>query len=462
MFIQQLVERIQGDITARTARYNELTEQINNNRGAETPDQAREDALVAERGTVSADLATLRGKLATYQAEAREIAEVERRSNEHHPTGVRVGDGAEREVYGAAGTTAVRMPQGTLVRAHDLRPAAVQRGQRFTDHEVTRGVAAQAAARDASSVAQYGNLGQLVRALSTTSGSAVVPTIWAGDVIDRARNLSAVIQAGAQVIPMDSKTVQIGRLTSDPTAAFRAEGSAITASDPVFDNVTLTATSMNALVVASMEWFQDADNADTLVMNAIAQAMATQLDLVALYGSITAGAGTVNLPTPSNPRGILGTLNALAATNVLGAATNGTAQTSTAFFNELLDTLYTPKDYNEQPNGMIYNAKLARLYAKAYDTTGQPLAWPADLATLPRFVSNQIPTYTQGTMTSASDVFAGDFTQLLIGQRLDVTIQVLTERYADTGQIGILASWRGDVGIARPRAFSVYKALKAA
>jgi hypothetical protein len=47
-------------------------------------------------------------------------------------------------------------------------------------------------------------------------------------------------------------------------------------------------------------------------------------------------------------------------------------------------------------------------------------------------------------------VFAGDFTQLLIGQRLDLTVQTLVERYAELGQIGIIAHWRGDVGIARP------------
>ena len=82
---------------------------------------------------------------------------------------------------------------------------------------------------------------------------------------------------------------------------------------------------------------------------------------------------------------------------------------------------------------------------------------------MPRFVSNQIPSYTQGTMTNvATDVFCGDFTQLLLGQRLDLTLQVLNEAYATNGQIGFLATWRGDVGLARPRAFSVHKALKGA
>ncbi|MET9734970.1 phage major capsid protein [Streptomyces sp. NPDC006458] len=69
---------------------------------------------------------------------------------------------------------------------------------------------------------------------------------------------------------------------------------------------------------------------------------------------------------------------------------------------------------------------------------------------------------TPGTGTTMADLFAGDFTQPLIGQRLDLTIQTLTERYAENGQVGIVAHWRGDVQLARPRAFAVYRYLKAA
>ena len=37
-------------------------------------------------------------------------------------------------------------------------------------------------------------------------------------------SLAAVTQAGAEIVPMDAKIVQVGRLVGDPTAAFRAEG----------------------------------------------------------------------------------------------------------------------------------------------------------------------------------------------------------------------------------------------
>ena len=65
-------------------------------------------------------------------------------------------------------------------------------------------------------------------------------------------------------------------------------------------------------------------------------------------------------------------------------------------------------------------------------------------------------------MTTATDLFVGDFTQLLIGQRLGLTIQVLTERYAEFGQIGMVAHWRGDIAPARSTAFAVFRALNGA
>jgi hypothetical protein len=56
-----------------------------------------------------------------------------------------------------------------------------------------------------------------------------------------------------------------------------------------------------------------------------------------------------------------------------------------------------------------------------------------------------------------SDAFVGDWSQLLSDQRLDLNVQVLSERYAEVGQIGIVANWRGDIQLARPRAFAVFR-----
>jgi HK97 family phage major capsid protein len=438
--------------TCRTANRNPTDLETTQVRSAETA-----------VGRVDAEVTDLNQRIASLEAEKRADTETDRLSREVHPTGTQVRSANGSWSIGEARTGTPTGDTQRWVRTNDERTATVARTQRFADQEIVRDHINRTSERDAAVVGRHGDLGSLVRSMTTSSGSAIVPTVWSSSVIDRARNKSAVIQAGAEIVPMDAKTVQIGRLTGDPTAAFRTEGSTVTASDPTFDNVTLDAKTQSALVVGSLEWFMDADNVDEVVTNAIAQAIATQLDLVALYGGITTGAGAINLATPPNPRGVLATLNAVAASSVLGGATNGTVQTTGSFYNELIDLIYTPQTFNESPTGILFNAKLGQQLAKSYDTTGQPLVAPADVANLSRYITNQVPSYTQGAMTSrATDAFVGDWSQLLIGQRLDLTIQTLYERYAENGQIGIIAHWRGDIGVARPRAFAVYRAIQGA
>ncbi|MDI9891934.1 phage major capsid protein [Microbacterium sp. IEGM 1404] len=342
--------------------------------------------------------------------------------------------------------------------------AAVLAGESIRQHPVFERALQS---RDAAGAAQanYGSLGAMVRALAVGgTGSALVPTAWAGELIDLARSESAVSLAQATIVPMEAGTVKIGRQTGDPTVGFRAENDSVGLSQPTFDSVTLEAKTLSAIVTASIEWWQDVENSDQLVVNALARAIAAKIDEVALYGGITEGAGTIDLPSPPNPRGVLATMLAQRAQNVLGtAAANGTTPSVAAgFWNEILDAVYTVRDANESPTAVVWSSKLERQYARAVDTTGQPLGVPTALADVPRLRVNRVPSYTKGTLNRATDAFVGDFRQLLIGQRLGLTLQPLNELYAAEGKYGVLATWRGDVALARTGAFSVYRALAGA
>jgi HK97 family phage major capsid protein len=274
-------------------------------------EDARVRELTEAKRQAKEEISRLDGRLEEARRVEGEEAEVLRLAGETHPTG-------------AAGGTHGDDDPRRFIRLADGRPAAVERGQSWRDHPVVAEYAAARSRAEEAVIGQHGSLGNQLRAMTTTSGSAVVPNIWAADIIDRARNIAAVMRAGAQLVPMDAKVVNIGRLTTDPTAAFRTEGSTVTASDPVFDNVTLTAKTLSALVVGSMEWFQDAPNVDEVVSNAIAAAVALELDKQALFGGVVAGGETgatafnTTFPTPPNPRGILASLLADAASSVLG------------------------------------------------------------------------------------------------------------------------------------------------
>lgn len=115
-------------------------------------------------------------------------------------------------------------------------------------------------------------------------------------------------------------------------------------------------------------------------------------------------------------------------------------QTTASYWREVQQTIFQPQQFNEEPNAILWNAKLLRQYVDAYDTTNQPLMMPQNIAELARFTTHQIPSFTQGMMTNrATDLFARDWTTLLIGQRLQFTVQTLTQRYAENGQVGIVA-----------------------
>lgn len=453
MNINELISRKKSEIAAITLRYNSNADELGDLRAQEAPSMDRISELRSEQADFTVKLEALNRDLAELEREQAADDEIVRKQAESYPTDA--GRGLERS-------------QATgWIRRDNGERADVARGESVRSHPAfARSVRPEA---DAHALAQYGGIGQMVRALSTSGGSAVVPTLWAGEIIDKAREEAAVFRAGATLVPMDAKTVKIGRVTGDPTAAFRLENGQITASDPVLDNVTLDSKTMSTLVVGSIEWFQDADNADDIVSTVIAKALAEHLDLVSLYGGITAGAGGINLDTADgNPTGVLKSLLSVSgAPNVLGAtagvtATNGTSITAATAWDQVIDTIYKVKNANEEPTALLWSPRLAQKFAKLYDSTYQPLRQPEVVAALQKVETTKLPSYTQGSLATATDVFVGDWTKLLIGQRLDITIQVLTERYAEFGQIGIVAHWRGDVALARTSAFAAYKALQGA
>ena len=129
----------------------------------------------------------------------------------------------------------------------------------------------------------------------------------------------------------------------------------------------------------------------------------------------------------------------------------------------MLAVYYKPLRGNEKVTAIVSNTALQQQYNGMVDTQYNPVRMPDVLADTPWLVTNVIPSFTRGTMTSrATDVFAGDFSQVLIGQRIGLEVRVLTERYAENGQVGLLAYWRGDVQVARPAALACYRALQGA
>jgi HK97 family phage major capsid protein len=433
-------------------------------------DAAMERAVEREMNAREA-ISQAEGRIATCRALIAEEDAYAARAAVNHTAGPPVVslDARERPVDGGTqsrvyGRDAGDAPGGWT--REDGRPACLRRDERTADSPVAQELIARDPARHLTE--QHSGIGSLVRSLTTTGASALVPQVWSSSIIDIARRQAQVINAGAETLVMDGKTLNVGRALTDPVSAWIAEGGTRTASDPTYDLVTLTANTMYCFTTATYEWLQDAPNADQIIEEQIGKSMALQWDLTALFGGAITGADGVAAAalgaqaSPPSPRGILGDLLANKPANVLGNATNGTVQAIAGFWREILQALYLVKAANEQPTALLWHPKLEAYYNGLVDTLGQPLRRPDVLAALPFLTTGQIPAnLTQGTGTNMSDFVVGDFRQVLLGQRLDMTLQVLHERYAEVGLVGFKMEFRGDIRLARPGSMAWWRFIQA-
>jgi HK97 family phage major capsid protein len=269
-----------------------------------------------------------------------------------------------------------------------------------------------------------------------------VPAPLSARVIDLARNKAVVARAGATIVPMDSRTLDIAQWAGDPQGGWRAENGAVAESDGLLDKITFTAQTMACIVRFSRELAEDADNLETEVQNALAESFALKLDKVALYGT----------GTSPEPRGLK---NVTAVTKTPLAA-NGQAIANWDF---AIDSVGRVRDKNEEPNAIVWSPRSERAVGKLREGsgTGQYLALPPYLEGIQRIAFNQVPNDlvvgTSGATTS--DAITGNWSQLLLGIRHNFSLELLSEKYADTGQIALLAWLRADVQVARPAAFDI-------
>jgi HK97 family phage major capsid protein len=189
----------------------------------------------------------------------------------------------------------------------------------------------------------------------------------------------------------------------------------------------------------SRELQEDAPGLGQAVQQAIQGSAMVELTRAALRGD-----GTANSPTGiRNQSGV--TLFAIGA--------NGGPVTH----DMLIDRVGDITGANAQPNALIWAPRTAIGVAKFKEaTTNAYMPIPEPVASLAKYQTTVIPiNITKGTLPTATELYFGDFTQLLIGMRLQLGIQLLRERYADTGEYAFSAWLRADVQLEHGPAFSV-------
>lgn len=280
------------------------------------------------------------------------------------------------------------------------------------------------------------------RALSEGTDSAggyTVPDILMADWIDRLRNALTVVQAGARTVPLTSDTTKIARLLTDPAAAWRAEAGPVAESDPVLEAVIFTPRSLDVFFKASRELLEDSLNAAEILETCLVRSFAVEVDRVCLAGT----------GTPPQPRGLRNITNV----KEVSQGTNGLALASYDPILDLLALLWGANVANVT-TAIMAPRTLATISKFKEATTNAPLARPAALAGWNFLMSSNVSiTETQGTSSLASTLYLGDWSQMMLGFRTQMQVEVARELYRGNYQLAFYGHLRFDVQVTHPESF---------
>ena len=225
-----------------------------------------------------------------------------------------------------------------------------------------------------------------------------------------------------------------------------AEHTAITESDGSFSPIVLKAVSLGSLVRVSTALLEDAPDSGRTIEAMLAASIGLEIDRCALLGS---GVG--------EPKGLWSCDDC----GVVSMGVNGAAATNFDEFSEAYQAVL-------EANGLATAVIMAPRTFGGLDrlkeaTTNAPLPAPASYKALNKFYTTQVPVdQTQGSSDVASCAFVGDFTNLVLGVRKQITLDI--ERAGDADSFAkldvlIRAHIRADIAVLRENHFTLIKGL---
>lgn len=272
---------------------------------------------------------------------------------------------------------------------------------------------------------------------AVSTGGAIVPSPLSASLIDAMRAQSVCIALGARTVPMDSKTLDIARVTKAPVPAWRDESGDVSETDVTFDRLQFVARSCSFIVRASRELIEDSSpNLDQVLRGLFARVGALEIDRACLAGN---GGGS---PDSKEPQGLL-------SIDGINEVSGGSLSSYDKFLDSFEEIIRAnapePTGYAIDPHTFITLQKLKE------GTTNAPLEPPEAIAGLQRRVTSTL--LTQNSPESGNAIFGG-WNELMIGMRTQLDIRLLTELYAAKGQVGFWCWLRMDVQVAHPKAFA--------
>lgn len=284
-------------------------------------------------------------------------------------------------------------------------------------------------------------------------GNLVATDLRANSFIELLRNKAMVMKMGAKVISGLQGDVEIPRQTGASTVYWLSENGEPPRSAATTDKVPLKPRTIGALSNISRKMLLQPSMAmEAFVRSELADSLALGIDSAALFGT-----GTNNQPTGiANVSGI----------NTIVGGTNGANLT----FDHLIDMETQVASSNADASNMCYlcNAVTIGYLKKIKNTTGDYIwksigdsvknEFPGEVNGYLVARSNQARAdLKKGTATKCSEIYFGNWSDLLIGEWGVVEIDV--NRYGEawkSGGVDVKAMQDIDIAVRHPKSFCVF------
>ena len=281
---------------------------------------------------------------------------------------------------------------------------------------------------------------------ATAGGHLVATNLLAGSFIDQLQNAMAVAQLGATMLTDLNGNVAIPRATGGASVFWVAENSAVTESQPAFDQVALTPKTAGTFVDLSRQLLmQSSIGVENFVRMDLARRMALGIDLAAINGS-----GSSN-----QPRGVM---NVSGIGAVVGG-TNGLAPTWDHIVD--LETQVAVANADIGATGYLTNAKVRGRLKRTQEFAGgsSERIWGNGDAPVNGYravASNQVPSnLTKGTATAiCSAILFGNWADLLIGMWGGLDILPNPYILSGTGAVRLEVYQSVDIAVRHPESFA--------
>jgi HK97 family phage major capsid protein len=284
-----------------------------------------------------------------------------------------------------------------------------------------------------------------------SAGGFLLPSPVAPALVDLLRNRSVLINAGCVTFPMATRDLRVIQVVADPTAYSRGEGEEITESQGVFNALDLSAKSIGAVVRASRELVDDAPAFAAELDLQISKILALKIDALGLYGT-----GASNQPLGLRHTPGLQTIS-MGTNGALVSAGDGTG----TGYDTLLQLINALQSANATAPTRVWAPRTEMEFALLRDGLGRYLGrsgQPDSVAAQNVLVSNQIPVNeVQGSASTASSIFMGDFANCCFGIRQEIRVEVSYEAAGSfkSNQVLVKATARVDFGVLRPYAMGM-------